>query len=403
MSKKLTWIIILLFVFTRWFIWHYRPEAFTEILYSYMPYAHLWAGGEEPYLEHWFEYPPVTALWFYLPHVYDMATLEHPWHLPYLQAYRLMMMGVDVGVFTLLWLGLKKLKQPSHLLASALIYYSLVTAKAHHFIYDSMDLVFAGAIMLSVAGPLLFQGSKGIFLKWIGYFGGLGLKLANAPLMLPYLLSQRKHWRRELLLLFVAGMIIWGYPLIHYRSSLQVMLVYHRIRGLQIESVPATLARTINQFTHSEEIVEAYKNYEIKGPVSERVKQVFDPLFVLAVGIFTLYTSRKALRLSAIQQPVFFIWVTQGLILLVMSTAKVLSTPFLLWHIPLLALYPYRNWRQQLRFLIPSALIILLSMTPIPDLPVGPLSTHILISLYRSIAFVVLFVLWFRLQPKGRV
>jgi hypothetical protein len=398
MKNKFTWILIAAYVFSRWFIWEYRPTEFTEILYSYMPYAHLWASGEEPYLEHWFEYPPATALWFYIPHLYDMATLHQPWHLPYLPAYRLMMLIIDIALFSLIWKTMIVLKANQAVIVGGLSYYILTTAKAHHFIYDSMDLVFALAITISAVGTVLWKHSEGIFITWIGYFLGLSLKLANAPLALVYFLAQSKQWKKALLLSAIAFILVWGYPLAHYRSSLQVMLVYHQIRGLQIESVPATISRVIHQFTQSEEIFEAYKNYEIRGPVSTTIKRIFDPLFVLSVVGLTIWLSWLIIKAPVKRRPIWALWGTQALILLLMVTAKVASTPFLLWHIPILALFPYSNLKQQFIFTIPSLLIVILSMTPIPDLAVGPLSTHVLIAFYRSLAFFGLFIAWIKLR-----
>jgi hypothetical protein len=78
-----------------------------------------------------------------------------------------------------------------------------------------------------------------------------------------------------------------------------------------------------------------------------------------------------------------------------MIVSKVLSRPFMLWHIPLLAIMPFDNWRQQLRFFVPSVLAVAVTLSAIPDVPVGPLNTATLVGVLRSVAYLWLFVQWF--------
>ncbi len=135
-------IIFLFFLLTRVYIWLTPPPQFTEIIYSYMPYAHLWASGVKPYLEQWYEYPPLTIPLFYIPHLIDTATNNFNWHIRYLPAYKGILTAVDVSIFLLVYLTLRKQKIKDSVITICLLYYSIATAKAHHFIYDSMDLAF---------------------------------------------------------------------------------------------------------------------------------------------------------------------------------------------------------------------------------------------------------------------
>lgn len=393
MKKKflLTLCVWSLFVVTRLVIWVYRPVTFTEIIYSYMPYAHLWAGGTKPYLQQWYEYPPATIPLFYLPHVIDMATNHHWYHLNYLISYRGSLLLIDIVLFWLMSKVLQKSKVPPIMYVMSLGYYALVTAKANHFIYDSMDLTFTFSMFVAAIAPILWK-RRGWFVGWLGYFLAVALKYVNAPLGLMYAAFERKNIRKLVIELLITGLLIWGLPLALFRSSLLVSFVYHQQRGLQVESVPATITSTINRFTHTEHFAEVYKNYDIQGPVSIQVKRVFDILFPISLLIFGIWSTFRIFHCKEKDADKLRLWVTLGYITLFMLTAKVLSTPFLLWHIPFIVVLPITSLKQKVPMMLASAAVIVASMTSIPDLPIGIFSIHLLIGWIRVIAFGYLFI-----------
>src|SRR3989339_602912 len=119
-------LLIALYIISRIYIWRSGPVSFTEIIFSYMPYAHLWASGQRPYLDQWYEYPPATIPLFYIPHVIDRGTLKYPAiHLDYLQSYRGILLLVDIGVFVMIWKVLRKQKAKVSIFAGGLVYYIL--------------------------------------------------------------------------------------------------------------------------------------------------------------------------------------------------------------------------------------------------------------------------------------
>lgn len=412
---KKIWIplaIIALYVLTRAYIWINRPEEFTEIIYSYMPYAHLWASGVKPYLEQWYEYPPVTIPLFYIPHLIDRATQGLSFHFDYLEAYRGLLLLIDTALFALVWRSLVRFDVKSNIKWIALIYYCLITAKANHFLYDTMDWTFAAALALSAAPTLITWTPRSLSKKsaqlvsaffsgmqtWLGYWLAVGLKLLNGPLGLPLALLQRKNWKSQWFSLLVAGGLVWGLPVLLYRSSLQVMLVFHQFRGLQVDSFPAIVVRVINSFTHSESVIEIYKNYEMTGPLTDTTLDILSVIFPLALVIFVLWTAYQAWRLApeTKKHDAFRVSITLGFVLLLMLVSKVLSRPFVLWHVPLVAMLPFTHWRDQARFLIPSVIAVAITLTGIPDIQVGVFRTATLVGVVRSLAFLWLFIEWLR-------
>jgi hypothetical protein len=426
-GKWLPLALVVFFLVSRAYIWVFKPPEFSEIIYSYMPYAHLWDSGVRPYLDQWYEYPPATVPLFYVPHLIDKATHGTPWHFNYSNAYRGILLLVDCGLFWLIWKTLRRFNVSSTVFTLGLIYYILATSKANHFIYDTMDLTFAAAMIVGVVAPVIWKGRFDTFFSWFGFFLATALKYVNAPLAplyalleLPELkLASLKHqpldWGhlgyelveyihqtlktrglKLVISVLAAALLVWGAPLALYRSSLQVSFVYHQLRGLQIDSAPAIVVRTLNAFTKSEKAIEVYKNYEISGPLSTQALAISNIVFPLALAAFLLFSVFLIWRsrLQTQTATLLRIWLTFGFILVFMLTAKVLSRPFLLWHVPFVALFPFKNWKWQLTFMTPSLIILVTTLSKAPDWEVGIFPLPLLVGWVRVLCFAYLLGMW---------
>ncbi|OGV96065.1 hypothetical protein A2W24_00820 [Microgenomates group bacterium RBG_16_45_19] len=391
-KKQVGWILIgLLLVVSRLYIWQAKPTDFSQITAVYMPYAHLWAEGLKPYLEQWYEYPPATIPLFYLPHWIDLKTMTFSWHLNYGLAYRGLIFWVDMGLVGLIIVWLKKLKVKAPIIWGGLIYYALATAKAHDFIYDAMDLVFVAAVVIGITAPKLW-GRAGQFIEWLGFFLATALKLINAPLLVVYAVMERSNRKKLLINLFAAGLIVWLLPLLIFRSALAVMLVYHGQRGLQVESVPAQIVLLINRFSHTENFEQKYQSITLIGPISEQVTQIFNWLLPIMVISYLIWGTRAAVKIRLSDQHQARVALTLVYFFGFMLVGKVLSTPYLLWQIPLLALYPFKSLKQQLAMTGPALIMIAISMTPIKNTNLGWIDVHLLIGWGRSVIIAYLLV-----------
>jgi hypothetical protein len=207
-----------------------------------------------------------------------------------------------------------------------------------------------------------------------------------------YAAFERQNLKRLILTVAVSGFIIWSIPLATFRSSLAVMLVYHSIRGLQVESVPAQIAATINRFTNTETYNNLNRSVNIAGPVSTQVKKVFDILFLVSLLTYTGWATRMAWITPKAKQAPIRLALTTGFLFCFMLFGKVLSTPYLLWQMPLLSLYPFKSLRQQLMFTIPSLVMVVISMTGVPNYPIGIFTLHLFIGILRSL--LIAYILW---------
>lgn len=400
-------VSIVLFILCRLFIWLNPPPSFSEIIYSYMPYAHLWASGVQPYREQWYEYPPATIPLFFLPHVIDSVTHGNQeaanwYHLNYSQVYRGQLFIVDILLFSVILVANYKYVRKEKLQWLNILGYLLVTTKAQHFIYDTMDLTFAATITVSAVAPLiwsnLWQKELG---KWFGFWLATALKLVNLPLALAQAFWVWPLKLRSILFAGAAATLIWGIPLFLYRSSLQVILVYHQQRGVQVDSVPGLILRVVGRITKSEKIIEVYKNYEIAGPITTQWLPAITALQFFSFAAFGLWAGWKMWRLDNQQvKDVFLLASTFGFFLLFMLVGKVQSTPFLLWLLPLAACYAWPTWQRQLSVWIAVTGIIFVTMTKVPNTELGILTLPILVGLIRSGLLLYVFWSWATQLPK---
>lgn len=378
----------LLFLASRLLIWLF-PPAFSDVMYSYYHYARIWSEGYPPYLIHLFEYPPATIPLFYLPWLIDKFT-----PLDYHNAYRFLILLTDFFIFSLLIKVLKSLKFKKILFIAALSYYLLALTKAKDFVFESMDLVFIASFLFSLALLKIKKISPKIrFLSWFFFWLSTALKYISLPLFVPFLIMKKnKKFKEEILLCLFGFIAVWLLPLLIFRSSLSVPLVYHLKRGFQVESMPCNIIRLINRWTKTESFVEVYKNYDIIGPVTAKLSPYLTLIFLITMSFFALYSLIKSYSLAKKNQDEYRQKLRLSLLyfLLFLSVAKVFSTPFHLWLPPLLAAYPYPSFKKQLRVFSVSFFVILISMTPIPNLIFYGFETHNFIGLARPICLLYL-------------
>lgn len=390
-----------------------------------MPYAHLWASGVTPYREQWYEYPPATIPLFYIPHIIDRETHNTRWHLNYSYAYRGLVALLETGLFAVILATLYQTKVSKRIGLTAIGYYFLTTIKAHDFIYDSMDIVFAGSWIVGLLLPQVLSSRTWSdmqvwFSHWLFSWLAIALKYINGPTLVWSSLELLQQWKRDritwqklgqqIVIAGVAGAIIWGVPLMWFRSSLSVSFVYHQIRGIQIDSTAALVARVITLRTKSESVIEVYKNYEISGPVTDRLKPLVATIFpislvsILGLGSWLIWTNWQPTHLVYYKNQMIWLrlaWLHLGFMLVFLLTSKVLSRPFLLWQIPLFAALPWKRWQDQLRLLVPSFVMIVTTLSPAPNTILYGVPIPLWVGLIRCSCIILLLANWGDLTRKA--
>jgi len=319
-------------------------------------------GCWPPYLKHWYEYPPASIPFVSGPLLLDLSGFGK-----YRLNFRLMTLAFDAILFVVMLRVMHKIKYPPLTKLANALFYILLTIKAKDFMYENLDLLFAITMFIPAVAPLLLNKGKG-FVQWFTYWLGTGLKLVNAPLALLYFFDSKQPLMKRMIVPIITFVMIWAVPLAIFRSSLSVIIVYHKDRQLQVESFPSLVVRGANIFTKSEEIYfSSYKSFDLKGPISNVVLPLSTISEVIIMGLLCLYIWVNRDRAS---NPFFMMKVTLLFIFSYFLTNKVFSTPYHLWYLPLLVVFPYKNWKERSFFYVITAIFLGVATSPIPSIEI---------------------------------
>ncbi len=328
------------FWLSRIFILMNPPQNYSDVFHDYRRYAEMWASGITPYFEHLYEYPPATLPVLYLPEYFNQLNLGH-----YYQNYRLEIFLLDLVISFFIFREILKLKTKSSAKILALTFYNLAPVIAKDFFYEGIDWIFVGSLALAI----IFMTKRLLF--WILFWLSTGIKLLTAPLVLIFL---RKDWK----MMILGFLLVWGLPLVIFRSALGVMFVYNNERGIKYAAFPSFVVETINNFSHTEIRRDQPPDFEWQGPVSDTAEKVVSLVFPLSILLVLLYAWPKPKTYA------FSIKISLIFFLTMFFTAKIFSQPFHLWYVPLIALYPFKSVKMQLMMMGLALLLLIVDTTP---------------------------------------
>lgn len=340
MKHRLFIFVFLGFLLSRIYILLNPPANYSDVFHDYRRYAVMWSDGLTPYLKHLYEYPPATIPVIYLPEVLNRANIGH-----YYENYRFGVFLIDLVISWLIISQILALKIKPLNRNLALSFYLVAPVIAKDFFYDGIDWLFIGSFSLA----LIYWGRQKIF--WLLFWLSTGIKLLTAPLAAVWF---RRDWR----LMLFGFLLIWGLPLMLFRSSLSVMWTYNNSRGIKYAAFPSFVVETINNFTHTEVRRNEPPDFEWQGPVSSAAQKVVSVVFPLSILLVILY----GWRLSTDYQSM--IKISLVYFLTIFFTAKIFSQPFHLWYVPLLTLYPFKSTKQQLSMMGLALLLLIVDTTP---------------------------------------
>lgn len=338
----IAWII---FLSLRIYILIHYPQDYSDVKYDYERYANMWWYGLPPYLKHLFEYPPATIPLLIIPLALDLAGIGI-----YYFNYRIIIFLLEIIIYIFIVKYLAKQYYNSPLKYGSLLIYNLSALICKNYWYDGIDLVFAGSLTIALVIIFLYKKptlfNKIIF--WSFFWLSVAIKIVTLPLLVPFLLIKRSDFLEEAKAAIIGFLIIWGLPLIIFRSSLSVFLYFHAVRPLHASSFPAFIVYTLNHFTHSETM----RNLEWFGPLSQ--KALFWSFIFLAfnTGWIIVWSVQKLRSNKSINRFVLMLKTSIIYLIVFMLSGKIFSTPFNIWYILLLTIFPYKSFREQITYIL---------------------------------------------------
>lgn len=336
----------------------YGDEHTTDLV-LYQQYALKFLDGEIPYRDFQMEYPPLALVVFGLPGLFSM---QKPIDYEAYQALfviemALFSLATNFILFRILSIGKLELANP----ITTIGMYTLGVFILSPLMPWRFDMFPAFLTILA----FLFIQSKKPFLG--GAMLGLGIVAKLYPLVImPIFCSYywagknpKAFWRMAMGLVLAASILI---PLFAFDPDWMLqMLSYHKLRGLNIDSLPGgifLLAKATGlmevQITHD------FGSFNIEAPYSNQVVQWLTPLSVIVLGIVIMLSffrfrqeRGKNGSISGHSLVAYSVIVLLAFIL----TSKVFSPQYLIWLLPFI---PFLKLRQARFFLIVAALTMLL-------------------------------------------
>jgi hypothetical protein len=163
---------------------------------------------------------------------------------------------------------------------------------------------------------------------------------------------------------FLVGAIALIFAPIVIRDGLAAFewVRFNSERGLQLESIPASVLLILHRAGWPEVIAYRYGAYEVVGRLSQLLATTNVLLVVGGIALVTmLYTgaarrwlneaspSTPAPRTLAASNPGLVVLATISALMVTLSVSKVLSPQYLLWIAPVIALLPWRRWTRAIQ------------------------------------------------------
>ncbi len=341
-----------LFLLSRVFVLSNPPAFYSDVTHYHEKYANAWYYGLTPYLEYSFEYGPAAAGLIYAPLLLDQNGIGE-----YYLDYRFIMFSFDALLFFVLLKSHRKLQSTSTV---GIFLYLLITTLGKDWLYEGIDMAFVSVAMLCVFTYLSHSKLQRAS-SWLTYWLSTAIKFLTLPLVVPIYLLNRQKFTISILIAAVGFLVVWGGPLMVFRSSLSVPFVLNAERTIKYNTITDTIIRSINFYSRTEKRSDLPPDFSWVGPVSTSAKKVVDTVYpvslltVLAWSSVLIFKTEKpkgkvistdvvkqffkANELSSQTKHSLLLTIYFVYFLTSFLTAKIYSNPFLLWVLPMLIIY----------------------------------------------------------------
>ncbi len=309
--------------------------------------------GLVPYRDLPIEYPPLAWWTMATPRWLSSETFRAE-HVPaglvpgfaqaYTRSFRAMMALADVLSFFACW-SLARRRRPEAQ-GAVLWAYVLVTALQPHVIYDRLDM---GLLML-LLGWLWASDRADDSLFWRSLscaLLGAGIAYKLIPLVIvPIVVTQSlrdlvrlprhatiRRWCVPYLMLAATSLLPFAYHYAVAGPGVFDLFAYHGERGLEIESVGASMLLLLQPLGMIYECAHGSGSINLVGPGTDMLARLSTPLLVLVVA----FSCRQVWCDRAVGSSTGLRWGSWS-VLAAVVVSKVISVQYMLWTLPLLVL-----------------------------------------------------------------
>jgi hypothetical protein len=311
----------LAFVVSRVFIFFWFLSGVSSDVDIYRSYAEKVMAGQVPFRDFAAEYPPLAFVLLVLPGVLDPSFAYY--HI----LFRAICCAVDFGIWNVI------LRTNRHLPSQCLLYL-VCTLVLGPLIYDRLDIVLGAMLLFSLWA---LRKNRWNEFQWaIGF--AIAFKLIPMVLVPAILAAQWNRDRRQVgtAILRLLAPLFFSCGLIYLLGGDNVLYVleYHSQRGMEIHSVPASIAMLLTIWGSPVEVSLGFGSHNLESPHSDMLIRCGTLLLgLISLGGAWFVLSRKpAARSLAV--------LLAAILVGAVTCSKVLSPQYFLFLIPLVAYLP---------------------------------------------------------------
>ena len=384
-------VVLLLFVVSRGYILVGLQPQLTDVTYYFNRATSAVDLREVPYKDFLVEYPPVAWWTIYLPRLADGRQITDkndagqvvPVYKTYRRVFRGLMFLCDVAALVLLVMIVRRRR--ADWLGWAVLAYTVTTALLGYVLYDRLDVGLLFLLMLwaecwtrSLEHPNPDPLSKGKeetsggTIAWsAAAYAALGLSVGYKliPIFcIPFLLFSEwyapRRWARLAMALLVLGLTAVLPFAVQYAVSgpgVFGLIQYHGERGIQIESLFATLMMVGSALGTPAMSTFSHAAYELTGSLAQPMKAASTAALAALLAVMGLWAlvRRSRFNREAGYRTACFVIPASAIL------SNVLSPQYFVWALPLLLLVgseilPEGNLR---RWIMAILLIVIAGLT----------------------------------------
>ncbi len=332
-KMEIFYTVLLAIAFIGYLIAIYVLDIETEVIRDRFPDADQLFNGDIPITE----YPPLSLIFFVIPRIFFSDPFGYN-------------IGYVIMIFVITIVGLHLMRRTAESLNMnpvwAMTIYSVLIALLLEYVADRYDIIPA---VMTLASFYFFINKK-MPAAFIILALAMMTKLYPAILLPIYLIIYmvERDWKGFATgtVWFLIGAAVVALPCLLIEPDLIMgFMGYHSVRPLEIDSFAATLIYPFSLFGLTDVWIQAstdagsYGSDNLRGPLCDAVAPWLTPIMMVLIVLFILWYGNVRYRLEKVEERAFVLSAAIFISLMIfILVGKVLSSQYIIWVVPFLAL-----------------------------------------------------------------